>query len=373
MWIAIQLGIILLGPWAILTGLGRVKFAEWLSPVVLAYLLGILLITFNIFPLDDHISETASEGSILLAIPLLLFSANIKQWFTHARSTVLSFGLCILAGTISAILFAFLLQSSIPQISTLAGMLVGVYTGGTPNMQAIGLALEAPEETFVLLNAADLLWSGLYLIFLTSIGSRLLAKFLPAYEYGKTNTAIQEKAQVFSWSSFFISIGLAILIVGFSLGTTFLIFSKLAPVAFIILLLTTLSVVASFSPKIRELSAAYPTGEYLLLIFCVSIGMRSDFRELMEQGGITIIFTGLIIITCIALHYFLAWLFKIDRDTTMITSTAAIFGPAFVGQIASVLGNREVVFAGMATGLVGYAVGNYLGLGVAYLLSLMLN
>jgi len=374
MWIVLQVVIIIFGPWLILLGLRKLSFAEWLSPVVLSYLLGILLITFSIFPLDDHISEIAGDASILLAIPLLLFSTNIKKWFSHAGNTVLSFGLCIIAGSVSAIFYALLLQQSIPDVSSIAGMLAGVYTGGTPNMQAIGLALEVPEETFVLLNATDLFWSGIYLIFLTTIGSRLLARFLPAYQSNQVDIdATQELADTkknkFSISSLFQSLGMAVAIVGLSLGTTFLIFNKLAPVAFIILMLTTLSVAASFLPRVRSLVASYSAGEYLLLVFCIAIGMRSDFRELLEQGGITILFTGLVINTCIVLHYFLAWLFKIDRDTTMITSTAAIFGPAFIGQIASSLGNREIVFAGMATGLVGYAVGNYLGVGVAYLLS----
>ena len=62
---------------------------------------------------------------------------------------------------------------------------------------------------------------------------------------------------------------------------------------------------------------------------------------------------------------------RIDRDTVLITSTASIFGPAFVGQIAQVLGNRHIVFGGMATGLVGYAIGNYLGIGVAYLVNFL--
>ena len=363
----IQLLFILLGPWLILVALRQVKFAQWLSPVVLAYLLGILIVTFDLLPLNDELSKTATEVSILLAIPLLLFSTNIKQWFRQARHTAISFGLCILAGLIGSAVMAFVFKSSIENIWQPASMLVGVYTGGTPNMQAIGLALNAPEESFVLLNAADLLWSGIYLIFLTTIGKNVLGKFLPAYD--KQNISeLQFQKNNIDWKHIGIAIGLAILIMGLSLGITFLIFQAMAPVAFIILLLTTGSIAASFFPKIRNLHGSFEAGEYLLLIFCVAIGMRSDFGQLLQEGGITILFTGAVMISCILIHYLFSWMFKIDRDTTMITSTAAIFGPAFVGQIASVLKNREIVIAGMATGLIGYAVGNYLGLGLSLLL-----
>ena len=306
----------------------------------------------------------------MLAIPLLLFSADLRQWFAHAGSTVLSFGLCALAGTISALLLTFLCGSNIDEVSQVAGMLVGVYTGGTPNMQAIGFALGASEERFILLNAADLMWSGVYLIFLTTLAKKWLGMFLPKYQFQTANAEATIDKKNHNWRTVIQAILLGVLVVGLSLGATWLIFGNFKAVAFVILMLTSLSVLASFYSPIRELPGSFEAGEYLLLVFCVAIGMQSDFRELFSNGGFIVLFTGLVMIGSVLLHYLLSWLFGIDRDTTMITSTAAIFGPAFVGQIASVLSNREIIFAGVATGLVGYAFGNYLGLGVAYLVSL---
>jgi uncharacterized membrane protein len=45
----------------------------------------------------------------------------------------------------------------------------------------------------------------------------------------------------------------------------------------------------------------------------------------------------------------------------------ASFGPAFIGPVASVLKNKDIVVSGLTTGLVGYAVANYLGIGIAHL------
>ncbi len=64
----------------------------------------------------------------------------------------------------------------------MAGMTVGVYTGGTPNMSAIGLALEVTDEKFVLVNGADVVLSAVYLLFLMTIAQRVLLKFLPAFQ-----------------------------------------------------------------------------------------------------------------------------------------------------------------------------------------------
>jgi len=77
----------------------------------------------------------------------------------------------------------------------------------------------------------------------------------------------------------------------------------------------------------------------------------------------------LVVISSVILHYLLAAIFRIDTDTVIITSTDAIFGPAFIGPVAKGINNREVIVSGITMGLVGYAIGNYLGLAVAWILS----
>jgi len=67
----------------------------------------------------------------------------------------------------------------------------------------------------------------------------------------------------------------------------------------------------------------------------------------------------------------LAALFRIDRDTFLFTSVAALYGPPFIGQMASITNNRQLIFSGIAMGLLGYAIGNYLGIGWAYLLQMI--
>ena len=372
MFLALQIIGLILGPWLLIQLINSGKFVTWLSPVVLSYLIGILIVSLNIFPLNDEVNKQISEGSILLAIPLLLFSTDLKSWLRKAKHTVQSFALCILAGSISTILMAFIFQNEITDVWQPAAMLAGVYTGGTPNMQAIGLAIDAPVSHFILLNAADLLWSGIYLVFLTSVGKHLLARFLPKYQQLGTQEKSQEVISP-NLKHILLALFLSILIMAGSLGLTYLLFGNLTFVSFIMLSLTTGAIAASFSNKVRNWNGSFEAGEYLLLIFCLAIGMRTDVQQLLTEGGWSILFTGAVSITAISLHYFFSWMLKMDRDTTMITSTAAIFGPAFVGQIASVLGNREIVIAGVATGLVGYAVGNYLGIGIAYFLQLVLS
>jgi uncharacterized membrane protein len=62
---------------------------------------------------------------------------------------------------------------------------------------------------------------------------------------------------------------------------------------------------------------------------------------------------------------------QIDADTALITSTAGIYGPAFIAPVAGAMKNKEVMLPGLITGILGYAVGNYLGIAVAFVLHLL--
>ncbi len=147
-----------------------------------------------------------------------------------------------------------------------------------------------------------------------------------------------------------------------------LVFGKLE-VAAVMLGLTTFGVAASLIERVRELPGTYALGEYLVLMFCVAIGVRTDVATLMSGGLSVLAMTAALVGVTLTCHFVLARLFDIDVDTLIVTSTAAVFGPPFVGPVCEAIGNRDLLLSGLTTGLVGYAVGNYLGVLVATLLT----
>ena len=66
----------------------------------------------------------------------------------------------------------------------------------------------------------------------------------------------------------------------------------------------------------------------------------------------------------------LARLFHIDGDTTLVASVALINSPPFVPLVAALLNNKNLIVSGIAIGLIGYMVGNYIGMGIYFLLTL---
>ncbi len=364
----LQILIICLGPLVCVRLLKRYPL-QWLSPVVLAYLLGILLANLRLLPIDSSVSHTLSQASVVLAIPMLLYNTDLKAWLKQARPIILSFVLCVMSGLLSSLLIGWLLSDAFPKAWQLSGMLVGVYTGGTPNMQAIGMALGVEDEMYVLVNAADIFCGGFFLLFLTSVAHPFLGLFLPSFQQrGNGEEIIQPESGAIKWSHAWRIVILTIGIIVLSAGATYLVFGHLEQLAFLLLLLTGLSVLASLKPEVRALNGAYEMGEYMLLLFCVAVGMLSDFGRLWAEGGAIILYTAAVLTATVLLHLAGCFLFRIDRDSALITATAAIYGPVFIGQVASAIQNRRLIFGGIATGLVGYAIGNFLGFGVAQLL-----
>ncbi|NUQ24478.1 MAG: DUF819 family protein [Saprospiraceae bacterium] len=365
MWIAVQIAIILATPLAAVAMSRRHWLPVWLSPVVFCYVIGIVLGNGQLFPLRNDISQLASELSVALALPLLLFGTQLQAMRQSAGKSLLAFALVALAGLISMAITGFFFYHTLDNGWMVSGMLVGMYTGGTPNMQAIGLALGADNELLILVNAADIFCGGIYLLLLLSIIPRLTARFLPAYQGEKETIdeapTLQSAFSLGAGKALALSLGINAL----SLGLAYLLFGNLSNSVFIILSITTLSVAASLIPSVRNWPGGFKLGELFLLMFCVALGLQANFKSLLSNGFDVVVFTAVALSLTIVVNWILAWLFRIDRDTMLIAFTAGIYGPAFIGQVATVIGNKRLIFTGVALGLLGYAVGNYFGIGLA--------
>ena len=372
----VQVVFLLLFPAFIVWGMKRLPKMSFLSPILICYLVGFIIANFPV--VDRSLSGTISEISVPMAIPLLLFSTHFARWLRLAKKTIISFILVLLSSMASAFGIGMLFASRIEEFWKISGMLVGVYTGGTPNLMAIGLSLGVSQETFVLVHTADSLLGGIYIVFLFFAARPLLKRILPAFQSTEAEAdehCLSDKEDGFRQLPFKRKLGqgagslvLAAVIVGLGLGVSLLLTGEIS-VGAVILTVTTLGIAGSFIEKLRQASTPYVLGQYLLLVFSLAIGSTIDLQEMLSASPVIFLFTGAVMLGAIIIHLLLATLIRIDVDTTLITSTAGIYGPPFVVPVAAVLKNREVLAPGLLCGLVGYAVGNYLGLMISYIMS----
>lgn len=351
----------------------RFTWLEKVGPVVLTYGAGIALANLPGVHLDPGLGTDLAGAGVLLAIPLLLFSTEVRKWLSLARGLLVAFGSACVASVVAASAVALVFRAQVDEWWKIAGMLVGVYVGGSANMSAVGFALGTRTETFAVLNTADLLCGGAYFFFLISLAPRLLGRFLkPFAPRGTPQAQAPDPLAQRPWNAARLrqlagALGLAVAIVAVSVGLSFLATRRL-DVGVVMLAATTLGIAASLVERVRALDTAFPAGDYALLVFCAAMGSLADASQFSGASALLLGFVVLVVLFASSLHFALCWLFGVDLDSAIISSTAAIFGPPFIGPVAAALKNRELVGPGLTLGLAGLALGTYLGLATAWAL-----
>ncbi|MCK3686254.1 DUF819 family protein [Maribellus sp. YY47] len=328
----------------------------------------------------SFLQDLFSSIPIMLCLPLILFSLDVKKWMRQAKEAVGS----LIIGLFTVLLMVFvgfwMFRGSIEEIWKVSGMLVGVYTGGTPNMAAIKTALNVSQEIYILTHTYEMTLGAIYLVFIFTIGQKVFLWFLPPYksqnseqiETGEIDIAEDYDSYdgLFRKDIFWPLLGAFGISVGI-LGVSFLLsklFSDDFANAAVVILVTTFGIGLSFVPRIRRIKKTFQLGMYLILIFCVAVASMADISKLADISISLFYYVGIAMFGSHLLHALIARFFKIDADTVIISGSALICSPPFVPVVATALKNREVILTGMFVGIAGYAVGNYLGVIVAYIL-----
>jgi uncharacterized membrane protein len=396
------------------------SFLQKVGSIVLAYGFGLLIGSIGIFPRgsdgyklalqgrsslpkteleslisqgkvtenDVYVNQIATVQDIIpsvvvpLAFPLLLFSLNLKRWLRYARKGFISVLLALIAGVVMVTAGFFIWKDSIPESWKLAGMFEGIYAGGTPNFVAIKMALNVDANLFVILSTYDMIVGAFLVLFFITVAPRIFRFILPPFVVSKGISG--DEAEILSqtenmedYSGIFKkgvflpllgALGISLLIFAFSGGLA-LVLKRLPMMVVVILSITTLGLLFSLSKSINKIEKTFQLGMYLILVFSLTVASMANIRTMFGSGMMNLI---LFITWCyfgsLILHIILAKIFRIDADNFLITSAAFIFSPPFVPLVANALKNKDVIVTGITGGIIGYIVGNYLGVALAYFL-----
>jgi len=337
---------------------------------------------------DVFVNQIATVQDIIpsivvpLAFPLLLFSLNLKRWLRYARKGFISVLLALIAGVVMVTAGFFIWKDSIPESWKLAGMFEGIYAGGTPNFVAIKMALNVNANLFVIVSTYDMIVGAFLVLFFITVAPRIFRFILPPFEESKgisgdeaeilsQTDSLEDYSGIFNKGVFLPllgALGISILIFAFSGGLALLL-PGLPMMVVVILSITTLGLILSLYKSINRIEKTFQLGMYLILVFSLTVASMANIRTMFGIGMLNLI---LFITWCyfgsLILHIILAKIFRIDADNFLITSAAFIFSPPFVPMVANALKNKDVIVTGITGGIIGYIVGNYLGVALAYFL-----
>jgi uncharacterized membrane protein len=231
------------------------------------------------------------------------------------------------------------------------------------------LSLGVSNESFLVVSGAEILFGGIWLLILLTLARPLFGKILrpSPLQTSEVKYSLDERLY---WKTSPLAGVYAAVIAGISAGVSFLLF-EIDSTAFtttVFLLVTTLGLAGAAIPHVRQLKGSFGLGNYLLLIFCVLVGSLANAEMVLRAAPVILGLVGLVMMIAIGLHLLLCIIFKIDLDTFVISSAAAIFGPPFIAPVAKAIRNPLLIPIGLALGVLGLAVGNYLGISVSHLL-----
>lgn len=384
----------LASPALILYGCRKVKFLNKVGPVLTLYIVGVVIANLHIIPSDyQGIQKTLQDVMIPLAIPMMLFGCNFKNF--KAGSTVRAFIICAISVALMVGIGYWLLGAKLGADGpTIGATLTGQYTGGAGNFAAVNMMLDEQGltgEKFALVASCNLIVSFFYLMFLMGGGVAIARKIVHGKRLKEYNDSINAEEYVnenpykdFGTKSSLIQLvkvfGAAVAVAAVSLLISNL-FKKGTPLydllgadysmAALILILTTISLLLTKFKEVRSWDKSFDAGMYLIYIFCFAMALLADLSQLNWSLGLwVIIYQALIIFGSLLLSVLLAKPFKVDADSVVITSDTFINSPLCVPMIAATMKNKGAIMVGITNGLAGYAIGNYLGY-IVYQLLLM--
>lgn len=344
----------------------RVPFVARLGGVTLAYGVGLALSI--VLPAGLPLQSLAA-GAVAVALSLLLLGVDVPALLGPSRRVAQAYGLFVGAMGVAGAAVAIIGARVAPGTAGFAGMATATYTGGSPNLAAVGATLGLGPEVILAASTGDLAAGGLYWMALLTIAPPLARRFLPtavpqqlhgvAAAPGTPNTRPALHRVLLGILSAVLPLAAA--------GACSLVTDGAMQVPLVLLGLTVAALGLSFVPAIRVLPGRNALGEATLLVFCVAIGAATDLEVFLAQGGVVFVTMAAVLALGLLGGYGLCKLWNVPADIAMLASAAAVFSPGVLPVLTRRLGRPELLVGAVACGLLGYGIGHPLGTTIALL------
>ncbi len=386
-----QVFLVLVVPFLIIK-YSNMSLTKWIGTIGTAYFLGIILavIVFVVnllgvdFSLNKDVGEIGSHVAIAIGIPLLLFSSNLMEMKKLSSTVLKSFASLVISAVIVSSIVFYVYGRNMLHGAELSGMAIGLYTGGTPNLNAIGNIFGLDGTVIGVANLSDMLIGAVFYLFLLLGCKPLLSKFLKPsskkeYIHGDIEIDNIDEINVESFS--ISSRLLQMIVLAFGMATVGAVVGIIVWILLgsvdgtmidilvpaLMITVTVLGIAGSFNKKIRETKGMNVVGQYFILVFSFALASSIDFTQLEGLFGSIIVLYGAITLGVFILHSVISYFLKVDAECTMVTLTAGLYGPAFVPAITKQIKNDSLTAPGLITGSLGYAIGTFLGMILGFL------
>lgn len=349
----------------------------WAARVGASLIILILAAIFSnlgIIPSQAPVYDLIYGPVTSLAIVWLLLLVNLGELRKLGRAALLAFAIAVVGTLLGGVIASGIFQAQFgADTGKLAASLTASYIGGSLNFIAVGRGVGLSDSLFSGATTADnlltALWMGMTLVLPSS-----LSYLLPPSEQDKGDRppSVSSPGQGFVKINGMTSLDVAILLaLGLGIIQLAEVLHQWIPAIPAIVWLTTLSLgLAQFS-WVRLLRGTSQLGILGLNLFFTVIGAGSHLSTVFDLG-LNIIGFALVIVTVHGLITFGlgVWL-GLDLELLAIASQAAIGGPSTAMAQAISRKQAHLVLPAISLGLLGYAIGNYIGFGFEVIFKLL--
>ncbi len=359
----------------------KYKWASAVSGSIIALVGAIVLANIGIIPTTSPVYDTVWDYVVPIAIPLLLFNANIVKIYKESGRAFLLFNISSVGTALGVIVATFAMHTLIPEAHKVAAMITGSYIGGGVNLVAMSASFVAKESTINALVVADNINMAIYLMILMAIPSMAFFKkyfnhpiedrLTKEKELGgsNNNAATYWGRKEISLLDIAMAVGTAFLIT--ALSTLFANYINSANLPQIVkiflgqkyLIITTLTMIiaTAFPNIIGNIRGAQEIGTFLIYLFFVVLGVPANLKDIIVNSPSLLLYCLIVVIINMAITFAVGKLFKANIEELCVVSSANIGGPTTAAAMAIAKGWTELVVPVMLVGVWGYIVGNVWG------------
>ena len=363
--------------------LQKFKWVKPLGPALTVIIIGIILSNLKIVPVSDPTYDALTTYCVPLSVSICLLSLDLKQMRKLTKEPIIALASAIFSVCITAFVFGLVFANKVPEGWKVAGMFVGTYTGGSSNLTAIAVGLDAAKETIAAANAADYVVGIPSLILYFAMpaiyaSSKLLKKLWPYHcteaelvggdEEEELMAAKEWSIQEIAWL-----LGIGFLIVWVSTTIAGMVFGEGFRSAGRILLITTFSIIAAQIPFVQKLRGNFDLGLYVALLFLVTIGFAVDLKQFFGSTFYITLFCFCVIAVSTLLHLLITRLFKVKFEYILLSIVGCISDGPTAALVASSAKWKSIINIGLLMGVLAGALGNYVGISVAYAIKAVLG
>jgi uncharacterized membrane protein len=377
---AVFLGLVLLSVWLD----ARYAWARKISPVVLILFFAGLVSNVGFITDRSPFYDGLASFTVPFAVCLILFTVNLADLKRTGGPLLAAFAIACIGTMIGVLTAGVLVNSQLAMVLgeetwKLAGPFTGTYTGGSLNFFALWDGLEVGNpDLFAAANAVDnLTIFPLFAMWVLIPG--WLGRYFPVGERWGTADVLDEvehEAQAPPGLRILDLVTLAFAALAIMVASDFIKTHWIAgvmPSFPTILIVTTLALVLAQFRFIGRLQGAFELGNLSFYLFFCAVGAMINVKMAVVLSPILFIYVMIIVVVHFVSVYGIGRLFRLDIRVLTIASAAAKTGPPSVVALANVHGWKHLVLPGVAMGLLGYAVGNYLGFAAAYAMKAILG